>query len=888
MTISAGSRLGPYEVLAPLGAGGMGEVWKGRDTRLDREVAIKVLPPGFAHSEQFRARFDREAKTISSLNHPNICTLFDVGHEEDVHFLVMELIDGESLADRLAKGALPLDLVIRHGAQIAEALHAAHKQGIVHRDLKPGNVMLTKSGAKLLDFGLARAVTEAPLQGLTEMPTQARPLTAEGTILGTFQYMAPEQLEGIEADARTDIFALGALLYEMATGQRAFRGTSKTSLIAAIVSQQPVPISSVTQMTPPALDHVVSRCLEKDPEDRWQSAHDVASELRWISEAGSQAGVAAPVSVRRKTRERLAWGLAAAAVVSTIAFGALWSGLRKAPEKRVVRSAILFPEGVRPDFSIGGLAISPDGTQVVFVAISAKSGSQIWHRSLDQREAQAIAGTGNGVAPFWSPDSRSIGFFADGKLKRIDVAGGLAQTLADAPDPRGGAWSEDGTIVYAPVNPGPLHRVSLSGGTSAQVTEVDKASGETNHRYPVFLPGGRKLLFLAQTGDAQSGDDRSAIYLLDLDTNKKTKLIEANSAPLWAPPGLILFWKEGFLAARRFDPDKGQVMGQAFPVAEGVEYTPWETPMASISNDGTLVYQPSLAVGLVRLAWLDREGKEMDSIAASENRTAIEDIRLSPDGLRLLFAGNAPNAGASDLWIRDLERGTETRFTFDPASEFGCAWSPHGKTVYFTSDRASAEGIFSMPTTGEGDVREIAQGLTGYDVFPDGGSLLVGKRYDKGAYQVWRYSLSEGDVKPITHGTAAADWPRLSPDGNWVAYESSESKQQEIYVTRVDGTGKWQISTGGGYFPVWSHDGREVFYIGAQLASIWTVEVDTRDGFRFSSARKLFDLQFRRGEFVPYDVSPDGKRFLVNTYGDEAFSTPLTLVQNWTAEVKGE
>jgi Tol biopolymer transport system component len=869
----------------------MGEVWKGRDTRLDRDVAIKVLPPGFAGNEQFRARFDREAKTVSSLNHPNICTLFDVGHEGDVHFLVMELIDGESLADRLGRGPLPLDQVIRYGAQVAEALHTAHRQGVVHRDLKPGNVMITKSGAKLLDFGLARAVAEAPVQGLTEMPTQARPLTAEGTILGTFQYMAPEQLEGLEADARTDIFALGALLYEMATGQRAFQGTSKTSLIAAIVSQHPAPISSVTQVTPPALDHVVSRCLEKDPDDRWQSAHDVASELRWISEAGSQAWVAVPISVRRKTRERMAWGLFAAALVATLAFAFLWKGAQQTAPPRVVRSALLFPEGVRPDYGIGGLAISPDGTQVVYSAIGADKGAQIWHRALDSGEARPIAGTENGVAPFWAPDSRTIGFFAAGKLKRIDVTGGLAQVIADAPSPRGGTWSHDGTIVYAPDNPGPLYRISLEGGTPEQITEVDREAGETNHRFPCFLPGKKKLLFLAQTGDAESSDDQSAISVLDLESRERKKLIVANSAPFFSPPGLILFWKDGFLAVQRFDPDTGTLRGQVIPVAGDVLYTSWETPVASVSGEGTLVYQPSLSSSLVRLAWLDREGNEIEALVLSNEVSEVDNIRLSPDGKKLLYAITAARAGAPELWIRDLERGTDTRITFDPSSEWDPSWSPDGGTIYFNSDRASAAGIFAISATGEGEVRQLSSDLVVWDIFPDGESLLTFDSEKSARWSNWkdrpltRFALSSGEAKPIGNSDVFGLLPRVSPDGNWLAYQLGEP-EPEVYVARVDRNGKWQISSGGGRFPVWSRDGREVYYVDARLASIWVVEIDTTDTLRFTAPKKLFELQFRRGEVVPFDVSPDGKRILVNTYGDEAFSTPLALVQNWNADLR--
>src|SRR5262245_11403851 len=474
MTHTAGTRLGPYELLSPLGAGGMGEVWRGKDTRLDRSVAVKILPAGFAGDEERRIRFEREAKTISSLSHPHICTLFDVGREGEAQFLVMELLEGESLADRLQKGPLPLEQVARFGAQVAEALDAAHKQGIVHRDLKPGNVVLTKSGAKLLDFGLARP--GAGIGGLsdsTEMPTQAKPLTNAGTLLGTFQYMAPEQLEGAEADARTDIFALGALLYEMATGRRAFQGSSRTSLIAAIVSSQPAPISTVTPMTPAALDHVVRRCLEKDPDDRWQSARDVAASLHWIGESGSQAGIAAPLAPRRKIREKLAWGVAAlmslVAVVTAVAYVS-----RPAPSRRPFRATIEPPPGhALIPFDQFGLSLSPDGKTLAFVCAAGDGRRQIWLRSLSEMAARPVPETDGGWYPFWSPDGQSLGFFADGKLKAIDLRGGSPRTLAEAPSGRGGSWGRNGTVLFAPNISSPILRVSSQGGKTEPVTTYD-------------------------------------------------------------------------------------------------------------------------------------------------------------------------------------------------------------------------------------------------------------------------------------------------------------------------------------------------------------------------------------------------------------------------------
>ncbi|HKI85450.1 MAG TPA: protein kinase, partial [Thermoanaerobaculia bacterium] len=452
MTIQPGTRLGPYEIAAPIGAGGMGEVWRARDTRLEREVAIKVLPPELAEDAQFLKRFEREAKTISQLSHPHVCALYDVGEEKTgasatVHYLVMELLEGESLAERIEKGRLPLDDVLKYGREIASALDAAHRRGITHRDLKPGNIMLTKSGAKLLDFGLAKSASEgqAPIDGLTNLKTEAKPLTQEGTILGTFQYMAPEQLEGLEADARTDIFALGAVLYEMATGHRAFEAQSKTSLIAAIVSSQPEPISKVVAMSPPSLDHVVRRCLEKDPDDRWQSAHDVASQLQWISEAGSQAGVATPITIRRKTRERLAWAAAAILGITTIVVSLLWL---RAPEVQKRSFRLTIPSSTSSYQQAGQGIISPDGARVIFTAMSPERKWSLWLRDLDSFDARAIDGTKRGVNGFWSPDGRSFAYWSGGNLMSIDLDGGSPQTIAPASWLQGGDWNKDGVIIF--------------------------------------------------------------------------------------------------------------------------------------------------------------------------------------------------------------------------------------------------------------------------------------------------------------------------------------------------------------------------------------------------------------------------------------------------------
>ncbi len=563
MPLTPGTRLGPYEVLAPLGAGGMGEVYRAKDTRLDRTVAVKVLPSDLAADADRRARFEREGRAVSSLNHPHICTLHDVGRESGVQgtidYLVMEYVEGETLDDRLAKGPLPLDQVLRFGAEIADALDKAHRHGIVHRDLKPGNVMLTRSGTKLLDFGLAKqSGVGGKSEPLSTLETKAKPLTTEGTLLGTFQYMAPEQLEGREADARTDIFALGALLYEMASGKRAFTGKNQASLIAAIMSSEPAPISTVQPTTPAALDWVIKTCLAKDPDERWQSAHDVVSQLTWIAHGGSQAGLPGPTAVRRKSRERLLWGLTVLALGLALAAN-LFNARRRAEPQGAVRSSIVLPE----KSALRAAVLSPDGTKMVCVARDATGRNVLWIRLLDSLVLQPLSGTENPAFPFWSPDSRSIGFFADGKLKRIDASGGPAQTLCDAPIGRGGSWSRDGVILFAPVPDGPLYRVPASGGTATRATQKDPVRGETSHRWPFFLPDGKHFLYLVASFGSHAQQEKIGVYVASLDSKEETLLVRTSSSVAYAAPGYLLFFRERNLLAQPFDQKSLRTTGDA-------------------------------------------------------------------------------------------------------------------------------------------------------------------------------------------------------------------------------------------------------------------------------------------------------------------------------------
>jgi len=887
MSLSPGTRLGPYEIAAQLGAGGMGEVYRARDTRLDREVAIKVLPEGFAQNEQLRARFEREAKSISSLNHPNICTLHDVGHQAGIHFLVMELLDGESLADRLGKGALPSEQVLRYGAQIAEALHHAHKHGIVHRDLKPGNVVLTKNGAKLLDFGLARTAAEAPpvIQGLTSHPTQAKPLTQEGMILGTFQYMAPEQLEGQEADERTDLFALGALLYEMATGRKAFEGKSRTSLIAAIVASQPPPLSSIQPMTPPALEHVVRKCLEKSPDDRWQSAHDVAGELRWILEAGSQAGVAAPAAARRRSQWRIVWGLAG--VLMAAALAAAWVAgfqLRPASDNFVTRSAIPAPDGKHFDLGVehsGALTVSPDGRYLTFTLGFPGGDDMLWLRPLDSLTARPLPGTKGADWPFWSPDSRSIAFFAEGKLKKIDLVGSPAVTVCEAADGRGGTWSREGVILFAPNTTAPIHQVQASGGTPTPVTKVDEERGETTHRWASFLPDGRHFLYMSGTHGAGIKSEANAVYLEELGSEKRTLLLQARSNVIYAS-GYLLYVRDRILLAQAFDLRRLELSGDPIPLAEAVSYdTAYFRGVFGVSEAGVLAYSTGAAdLDTARLLWLDRAGKVLSQVG---EEGAYRALSLSPDGNKVAYELLDSDSGTSDIWVMDLARAGRTRLTFGARSDLNPIWSPDGERVVYEAS-GKYNDLFVKPAGGgnEEELLRSEQDKTPTDWSLDGRFVAFDANDSSGTrWDLWILPLT-GERKPFAYLSTPFEERegRFSPDGKWMTYISDESGRKEVYVAPLPATGaKWQVSTGGGFTSLWRRDGREILYMTQDL-NLMSVDVQPQGSrLELGTPKPLFTVAGGVGGAV----APGGQKFLVAVRPHFEQDLPIVLVTNWTA-----
>ncbi|HEY3203267.1 MAG TPA: protein kinase [Thermoanaerobaculia bacterium] len=882
MTLPTGSRLGPYEILAPIGAGGMGEVYKARDTRLERTVAIKVLPKHLSSSPEIRQRFEREAKTISQLSHPHICALYDVNREGETEYLVMEYLEGETLSERLARGPLPLEQTLRYGVEIADALDKAHRQGIVHRDLKPANVMLTKSGVKLLDFGLAKAMAQPVQQsGLTSLPTMmgaASNLTQEGTILGTFQYMAPEQLEGKEADARTDIFAFGCVLYEMATARKAFAGSSQASLISAIMQNDPPPISSVSPMTPPALDRVVRICLAKDPEDRWQSAHDVAGELKWIAE-GSQAGVPAPIVARRKNRERIAWtgfGIAmVAAAVLAVAY------LRRAPQPMpAVRASLPLPERM----FLGELAASADGTRLAFTASPPGGQPALWVRRLDGSSAQQLPGADNAFFPFWSPDSRFIGFFAEGKLKRVDPSGGAILTICDAERGTGGTWNRDGTIVFAPAPTSALYRVPAAGGQPVPLTKLDASRHETAHRYPQFLPDGRHFLYMAANLSAPANDPANSIRVGSIDGKSDKAVVRVASDASYAS-GRLLYVRDGTLLAQDFDLSRLETRGEPAPIVQrlGLYGFQFYWPF-SVSKNGVLVAAPALNRPS-RLLWLDRSGKELGSLGEP---ALWANPRLSPDGQRLAVDFYDPGRDAAEIWIYDTSSGVGTKFVFSQAHDANPIWSPDGTRIAFASDR-KAKGahadIWIKPLDGgkEEIFAESADDRTPEDWSPDGHSLSFSVIRARGQRntQLWILDTAGGRrVFPFATEALTQVNSRFSPDGRWIAYASDESGKFEVYVQAFPGPGgKWRVSTAGGGNPAWRRDGRELFYLSLDN-KLMALPVTPGGTFHAGSPVPLFPVHPKD---FHNDVSSDGRRFMVNSLPADQGSPPLELLVHWTS-----
>ncbi|MDQ6803263.1 MAG: protein kinase [Acidobacteriota bacterium] len=879
--LSVGTRLGPYEIVSPLGAGGMGEVYRAKDTRLDRHVAVKILAAQLAQNAQFRLRFEREAKTISQLNHPNICTLYDVGE----NYLVMELLEGESLADRLAKGLLPLKDVLKYGVQISDALGKAHREGVIHRDLKPGNIMLTKSGLKLLDFGLAKSVmvTSAP-----EGATAQKPLTQEGMVLGTLQYMAPEQLAGEEPDARTDIFALGSVLYEMATGKHAFEGKTRTSLIGAIVSGEPKAIGELRPLTPPSFEHVVKKCLEKDPEVRWQSATDIAEELRWINEAGSQAGVATPITMRRKTREMIAWGLA------FIAAGALVWRLAKTwtEPHSVIRVNVALPPqtfvagiGARGDVDFGfgtNISFSPDGKNVVYAGNSGGVDG-LFMRPLDRFDAAAIPDTEGAQSPFFSPDGEWIGFFANGALKKVAVSGGAPVTLCGGcvDSPLGAVWGEDQTIYFAPRPAGGIYKLSASGGTVVAVSKPDAARNELSHRWPQLLPDGKHLLVTIKTGGIETLDE-AQIAIVSLADGKARVVFSGGTSASYIPTGHLVFMRAGSLYAIPFDVKKLQTRGGPIRILGNVFYNSAAGEAGfAFSVSGSLVYLPGQMDTAATILYLDPTGHET---LISHQQYYLMSPRLSPDGRAIAFIRGAAN---DEIALLDLLRGSLTRLSFEPGNANSPVWTPDGRYVIYGTDapRPGMTNIVWRAADGSGASEELFRSpnrLTPSSVSPDGKLLAYVERAPSTRGDIWLLSLAERKRTPLVQTPFDEDEPIFSPDGRWIAYVSDESGKYQVYVrSAAAGGGRWQISIDGGSLPRWSRNGRALFYWNRHDHAIYRVSVIESGPFSAGRPEGLFS----RPDFGPYDVTSDD-RFLIVKGLAPSETRQLNVILNWFDDVR--
>jgi serine/threonine protein kinase/Tol biopolymer transport system component len=861
-------------VISAIGAGGMGEVYKARDTRLDRSVAIKVLPAHLSDDPDFRARFDREARVISTLSHPNICTLHDVGSDRDVDFLVMEYLEGETLAERLARGALPIDQVLRYAIEIAAALDRAHRSGIVHRDLKPGNIMLTKTGAKLLDFGLAKPAD--PLNSSApsaQSATALRPLTAEGSIIGTIQYMAPEQLEGREADPRTDIFAFGAILYEMVTGRRPFEAKSKASLVAAILEHEPQPIAALQPLSPVSLERVIKSCLQKDPEERWQSAHDLKRELTWISEG---TGVKSLAPVRRR-RELMFAVVAAAALI--VAAASLWrhrSG-NVTPAAPFVASLAL-PEAVQSSVVNGPMAFSPDGTRLAFVARENGKDTAVWIRDLSTGTSAPVSGTEGASTPFWSPDGRSIAFYAGGNLKRVEATGGAAEVITAASFPAGGAWSTDGTILATTASREPLRRIRLSDG---KVEDSVVNSLSTYLGWPRILPGGKRFLFSDEVGNGVPGVYIADVHTADGRPAKGQLLIAGGANSAWVEPDLVVYTQGNDLRAIHVDIEKMKTIGEPIRLGRQVIFDGHlGCALFAVSSNGLLAYQTGTSANDSQLTIVDRSGKAVRTVA---DTSALYSPRVSHDGRRIAVDRSDPTSDAGDIWIYDIARNVGTRLTYTAPNESCPIWSVDDSNVWFYRTGGGKNAVWFKSSGGTGVETALAPKLPStrpIEWSKDGRFLFleVEANTSRNSHDIWIYDRTSGQARPWLatpfDETAAA----LSGDGKWITYTSDESGRAEIYLQGFpDGSEKRLVSSAGGTTPAWSADGSEIYYLSPTRVMMSAKVIGP---LQVSDPVPLFATRMRTHTIRQYDVLPDGT-FLLDQMSGEETARPMTVVQNW-------
>jgi serine/threonine protein kinase len=839
---------------------------------------------------------EREARAISALNHSHICQLYDIGSHNGTDYLVMEFLEGETLAARLIRGPMAQQEVFRVGIAIAEALAVAHRQGIVHRDLKPSNIMLTKSGAKLMDFGLAKSASLATSGSASTPPSftaaatlsgpsPLSPLTTAGNIVGTVQYMSPEQIEGKEADARSDIFALGAILYEMASGKRPFDGKSQISLASAILEKDPDPITAINRQVPVSYERLLNTCLKKNPEERFQSAQDVKLELEWIAEEKPAApAIAVPTKLNQK--ERLLWS---AALVTAVLAGILITALLYHPHQptRAVRAVINPPPkttmNLLGDFA-GPPIVSPDGSTVAFTATDSGGKIALWVRPIDSLDAHVLPGTEGAIFPFWSPDSNALAFFAENKLKAIDLNNSSAQVLADAPFGRGGAWGTGGEILYAPNTQVPLMRVNVEGGTPVEATKIDKAL-HTSHRWPFFLPDGKHFLYLAINHDSAKSAS-NAVYFASLDGRENRQLFRSESNAIYAD-GFILFARGDQLMAQRFDASSGVLSGASASVVKGIanDVSTWHMD-ASASPNGLLVFSSGGSADW-ELIWSDRNGKFIGTVA--DKLTNLFTARLSPQGDRIaLQIDNAQ----SDVWVQDIARGVRTRLTFGPVANQAPVWSPDGKWITYNSARNGHSQLYRKHSDGSGDeeilLEESADGLIPDDWSRDGKSLL----YSRSLGMDWEIRMLplEGDRKSyvvVPHAiTTITSRPHISPNGRWIAYPSAESGASEVYVAAFGGgQGKWQVSASGGEQPQWSRDGKELFYVDPTF-NVYSVPVsEAGSALQFGTPKVMIPSANWSAPSVFFDLTPDGKKILLDRV-EQQVTQSVTIVTNFTSTLK--
>jgi Tol biopolymer transport system component len=887
--LSPGTSLGPYEVVAQIGAGGMGEVYRARDTDLGRDVAIKVLPAAYSADPDRLRRFEQEARAVGALNHPNVLAVYGFGKHDSAPYVVSELLDGETLRDRLAAGAIPSRKAIDYSLQIAQGLAAAHEKGVVHRDLKPENVFVTRDGrVKLLDFGLAK-LTHANGKNDTSVPTMTEP----GVVMGTVGYMSPEQARGLAADHRTDIFSFGTVLYEMLSGTKAFTGGSAVETLNAILTRDPPELASSGAVVSPALDRILRHCLEKSPEERFQSARDLAFDLQTVAaitgETSTQptvAGRGAPVARRRWSR---LVALQVAFAAGALAFWAL-SLRRPKGVAPVTRFFISAPEDSRfAPTDRGGVAVSPDGRRIVFVAEGPNGMKSLWLQSLDSLAAEEIPGTRSrgSFMPFWSPDGRSIAFFAENKLMKLDLSGAPPQPLCEVQLGRGGTWGPDGTIVFAPAVAGPLFRVASGGGTPVPLTSLDTSRGETSHRWPSFLPDGRHVLFLAWSVPRTN----TILSFVSLDTKERTQLIGAQSNALCAS-GHLLFARGSSLVARPFDAKRLRFGGDPVTVASGIDdsYVIASAHAAFSAAKGTLAFasgERGATEERAQLLWFDRGGKR---VAVASPPDGYRDPALAPDGTRIAANRRDPATGLWALWLVDA-KGSPTRLSFDRASSYLPVFSPDGRQVVFASDRGTGTfQLYVKPVAGGNDepISRSSHVNHPMDWSPDGRTIVYEDVDPSTKRDLWLLSLSDRKATPYLKTQADEYQAQFSPDGKWMAYASDESGSSEVYVQPIPPSGaKWQVSSSGGTQPRWRRDGKELFYLSAVDVIMAAPVSVSGASFSAGAPSPLFKVKLGccngggTDEFVP---SADGQRFLVATV-EEGHPVRIAVVLNWDAQL---